>query len=310
MSPLALTERERAFDLLGSSVRLLVSEDGVAALPLAEALLRGLQGGLSRFDPESELCRLNRDAREVVPVSRPLALALDAAARAHDISGGLVDVTVLPALEAAGYRGSRVGIEPADLRAALAAAPARRPATPGITRAFEVDLERATVQRPSGLRFDLGGIGKGLAADLAGRQLGPALAWVADCGGDVRIGGRAPEPRQVQVGDPFSTGSCRSFELRAGAVATSGLRTRVWTQGDGYAHHLIDPASGTPAWTGVAQATALAPTAVEAEVLAKTALLLGPEAGARFLQPRGGVLVLDDGAVVTAGSLDAIAGPS
>jgi len=304
MSAAIASERQRAFELFGSRVRLLVSADGAGTMALVEALLRGLHDALTRFDPGSELCRLNDDPREEVPVSTPLALAIDAGAKAFDISGGLVDVTVLPELERAGYARSRVGLEPADLRAALAAAPARRPASARSRRRFEVDVEAAIVRRPAGLRFDLGGVGKGLAADLAGRQLGQAQSWVADCGGDVRIGGRAPRPREVQVGDPFGPGNCFSFPLRSGAVATSGLRTRVWEQDGRYAHHLIDPGTGAPAWTGVAQATALAPTAVEAEALAKTALLLGPAEGAARLRAHGGLLILDDGGIIAAGALD------
>ncbi|MGH2841846.1 MAG: FAD:protein FMN transferase, partial [Solirubrobacteraceae bacterium] len=61
-------------------------------------------------------------------------------------------------------------------------------------------------------------------------------------------------------------------------------------------HHLIDPATGRPAWTGVVQATALAPTALEAEILAKAALLAGPQRGPGLLS-LGGVLVLAGGAV-------------
>ena len=56
-----------------------------------------------------------------------------------------------------------------------------------------------------------------------------------------------------------------------------------------------------PAFTGVVQATAIAPTALLAEVHAKSALLAGPEEAARWL-PFGGVLVLDDGEVETVGA--------
>lgn len=65
------------------------------------------------------------------------------------------------------------------------------------------------------------------------------------------------------------------------AVATSGTGSRLWSTADGgNAHHLLDPATGESAWTGLVSATALAPTAVEAETLAKAALLSGP-GGAR-----------------------------
>jgi thiamine biosynthesis lipoprotein len=99
---------------------------------------------------------------------------------------------------------------------------------------------------------------------------------------------------------PLTGETAHSFSVMAGAVATSGLQTRVWQTDEGFAHHLIDPARGIPAWTGVVQATAQAPTALAAETLAKTALLLGPEGGRAVLGRYGGALILDDGSVVVA----------
>ena len=85
------------------------------------------------------------------------------------------------------------------------------------------------------------------------------------------------------------------FELTTAAAATSGIGRRSWLAPDGRpAHHLLDPATGRPAFTGVVQATALAPTAVEAEWRAKAAVLSGPERAADWLA-HGGVVVLDDG---------------
>jgi FAD:protein FMN transferase len=67
---------------------------------------------------------------------------------------------------------------------------------------------------------------------------------------------------------------------------------RAWrTLDGGTAHHLIDPASGAPAWTGLLAVTALAPTTLEAETLAKTALLSGPAAARRLLADAGGVAI-------------------
>ncbi len=84
------------------------------------------------------------------------------------------------------------------------------------------------------------------------------------------------------------------FRLSTGAVATSGIGRRSWLDPGGRpAHHLLDPATGRPAFTGVVQATALAPTAVEAEWRAKAAVLSGPQTARDWL-PHGGVVVLDD----------------
>jgi thiamine biosynthesis lipoprotein len=70
----------------------------------------------------------------------------------------------------------------------------------------------------------------------------------------------------------------------------------VWQRpGGGHSHHLLDPATGEPAWTGLTAATALASTALEAEALAKAALLSGPEGARRILAAAGGVVIHDSG---------------
>ena len=80
-----------------------------------------------------------------------------------------------------------------------------------------------------------------------------------------------------------------SLTLDGGGVATSGLNIRVWRRADGrFAHHLLDPATGEPAWTGLVGATALAPTAAEAETLAKARVALGPDGAREFLGGTGG----------------------
>jgi FAD:protein FMN transferase len=57
---------------------------------------------------------------------------------------------------------------------------------------------------------------------------------------------------------------------------------------------VLDPATGLPAYTGIVQVSALAPTALEAEALAKAALLSGPRGAAGWLR-HGGLIVFDDG---------------
>jgi FAD:protein FMN transferase len=91
------------------------------------------------------------------------------------------------------------------------------------------------------------------------------------------------------------------LELDDDAVATSGIDKRIWWgPGRRPAHHLLDPATGRPAWTGVLSATAKAPTATLAEALAKAAILAGPNAGRAVLSKHGGLLVTDQGVVLTA----------
>jgi thiamine biosynthesis lipoprotein len=306
-------EHEHSFDLFGSTVRLLIGPPARADLPppeLAaielEAFLRAMHRKLTRFDSDSELCRLNDDPASECTVSPMLALALRAGLWAADQSGGLVDPTLVRELERAGYARSRVGVKGASLSDALKDAPPRSPAQPAPDarwREISVDQTGGTVRRPPGLRFDTGGSGKGLAADLASGRLDGYSTHAVDAGGDLRLGGATPLARSVSVESPLSSENVFEFELTDGAVATSGLATRIWRSGDGYAHHLIDPSTGQPAWTGVIQATALAPTALAAETLAKSALLSGPDRGRALLAEQGGVLVLDNGEVELVGPL-------
>ncbi len=306
-------EHEHSFDLFGTRVRLLVAAlaeaplDGRIAALRVQARLTRLHRALTRFEPASELCRFNARSGATVSVSQTMFAAIAAAVDAARISDGLVDPTVLPQLEQAGYARSRIGLEPAALEAAIAAAPARCSAgahSAGAWRKIELDPAAGTVRVPAGVRLDLGGSAKGIAVDIAARMLAHLPAFAVDAGGDIRLGGTHPAPRAVCIEHPLTGEIAHELVRDSAAIATSGLRTRVWRTAEGYAHHLIDPASGKPAWTGVIQATALAQTALEAETVAKAAVLLGPDHGHALLARHGGALILDDGELVLAGDLD------
>jgi thiamine biosynthesis lipoprotein len=282
----------QTFDCLGSTCGVWVS-GGAAAEAVADARrsLESWHRRFSRFLPTSELSRLNADPREVVPVSTTMARLVRAVLDAAEATGGLVDGTLLGEIKAAGYSGD-LGA-PVPLPLALRLAPPRRPAGANPRAGWrEVSVDGWDVTRPAGVGFDSGGLAKGLFADLLAERLGGYRSFAVDCGGDLRFAG--PE-RVLEVADPFGGPALHAFELAESAVATSGIGRRSWLGPDGRsAHHLLDPASGMPAFTGVVQATALAPTAVEAEWRAKAAVLSGPAHAGGWLV-HGGVVVLDDG---------------
>jgi thiamine biosynthesis lipoprotein len=250
----------------------------------------------TRFDAGSELSRLNADPRAEVPASPAMLRFAELVQRAAEMSGGLVDATLVTEIEAAGYVADLPS--PVPLTQALEAAPAPRPAAPSRAsrwRLLGVDPARAVVIRPPGLRLDSGGLAKGLFCDLLGERLAPHAAFAIDCAGDVLVGGAAGTVRAIQVASPFDESVLYTLETEAMAAATSGIGRRSWVDRDGRAaHHLLDPSSGRPAFTGVVQATAFAPSAALAEVYAKAAILSGPSAAAGWL-PHGGVVVTDDG---------------
>jgi thiamine biosynthesis lipoprotein len=309
-------EYDLRFHSMGSDVRILIGPPlarNLAAPSEAarreETWIEDFAARLSRFRADSELSALNRDPRDRVPCSPLLRAAVRAALWAAWRSSGLVDPTLVTAIERAGYERSLDGCEPAPLTRALETAPPRRSARPDPAERWRqvcVDERRGVVDRPPGLQIDTGGTGKGLCADAVAHRLAPYTRYVVDCGGDLAIGGVGSQldPFEVEIEHPLSGETIRTVLVGTGGVASSGLNVRVWQDEHGrFAHHLLDPSTGRPAWTGVVGATALAPSALEAETLAKTALLLGPAGAAAVLQEHGGLVVRDDGEVEEHGPL-------
>jgi thiamine biosynthesis lipoprotein len=303
---------DHRFASMGSTARVTLESEARDEATLdrqadaVRAVLEDVEAALSRFRPDSELNELNRDLRAAVPASpllRHFALEVQSAGAR---SRGLVDATLLQPLERQGYTISRAGVAPAALDDALAAAPPRRPARPHPSPAHAgvgVDASGRIV-RPPGVRLDSGGLGKGLAADLAARTVPPDIRYAISCGGDLAVGGHPGPPWEIAVDGAHTGAVVHRLRVRPGGVATSGISTRLWRREDGsYAHHLLDPSTGEPAWTGLVAVTTIGRSAVEAEVLAKTAFLSGPEGARRLLRRRGGVLQHDDGRV------EVVAGP-
>lgn len=284
------------FPALGGKV-LIQAEGPGSDLAVEEGrdLVLDLHRRLTRFEESSELCRLNANPDPAVAVGPLLLRFAEEVRLAGELSGGLVDATLLDQVEAAGYTES---IDP-DLPPGPGSV---APTVAGPTRKWgwsdvKVDRDASTVIRPPGLRLDSGGIGKGLAADIVAERLREFDSWAIVCAGDLRFGGTSAAERRIDVTSPFpDTGVIADYSAPSGAIATSGTTRRSWEVESGRSHHLIDPRTGLPARTGLVQVTAVAPTAVEAEVRAKAALLSGPEAASEWLVD-GGMFVTDTGEI-------------
>jgi len=290
--------RSRSAALMGGHVGVHLrpavgSPAGVAAADAdAEAVLRRISAWadrLTRFITTSQLSRLNDDPRDEVPVGPALAAIMDWGRYAEGLTDGIVDIGLLDA---------RLAAEDASLRGASPA-----------SRSWSLDRRArgAIVRRPVGLRFDLDGIGKGWLADRALDRLDRHPGAVVDADGDVAISLGPGVEWSFGVADPRLDGhdlatlrlTPRGGAGRAGGrfgLATSGTSVHRWARDGGTTHHLIDPRTGRSAVTDVIQATVLARTAREAEVLAKAAVIAGSAAGYDLLDRIGvdGALLLTD----------------
>ena len=309
-----MQEQLRRFRALGSEclVRVVVADDdpsGPALLDGAVALLDDIESRWSRFRPESELSALNAHAGSPVFTSADTATVVAMAIEAWRVTGGLFDPTVHDALVASGYDRTFDDIGEAD--PSPTSAPDQPAMVPGPAD-IEVDERIGLVVLPPGCHLDLGGIGKGRAADLVIDQLmasGAAGACV-DLGGDVRVAGLTVgggDDWVIAVDDPFEPGrDLALLRLAGGAVTTSSSMKRRWSTGSGAAHHLIDPGTGRPAESGLAAVTVVAGAAAWGEVHAKAALIAGAQRGRTLIEDAGmcALLVADDRTVVTAGPME------
>jgi len=150
--------------------------------------------------------------------------------------------------------------------------------------AMDEDERTITLRRP--LTLDLGAVAKGLAADLAARELERFRDFAIDAGGDLYLGGKNAAGNAWRVGIRHPRNDqefIESIEVSNQAVCTSGDYERLNSDA---AHHIIDPRTGTPV-AGVASVTVVAPRAMVADALATAAFVMGPAEGIDFLTRMG-----------------------
>jgi thiamine biosynthesis lipoprotein len=275
---------------MGTEVELLVDADSAdAELDAAESEFHRLEALLSRFLEGSELSRLNREGS--IEAGPDLTRVLELALAARERTGGRFDPTVHDAVVAAGY----------DRSFELVAADSPVPAT-SAPALGDVAIDGFRITLAHGVHVDLGGIGKGYAADRAAEVLAPAGDCLVNAGGDIATRGgswpvgveTAAAPLTLELGD-------------GSALATSGRDRRRWRRDGRELHHLIDPHTGAPGRSDLLRVTAIAPDAATAEVAAKSLFLAGAELALVEAERDGipSVLVTAGGQTILAGGLSA-----
>lgn len=278
------------------------TEDATEILALVPTWFEEWEAALSRFRDDSELNALNRADGKPFQVSETLWQVLVASLQAAQESAGLVVPTLLDAVQVAGYDRSFDTLAKSIERTTRAAEIID-------WHSIELDEKNRTVRLPGGMHLDFGGIAKGWAADQAAERLAATAPALVDAGGDIAISTRNNnEEWPIGITDPFRPESDLELLLvNRGGVATSGRDYRRWQRNGKWQHHIINPRTGEPADTDVLSATVIAPTTQQAEVAAKTALILGSHAGLEWIEAHetlAGLIVLEDGTIVRSSAMN------
>jgi thiamine biosynthesis lipoprotein len=251
---------------------------------------------LSRFRSDSELCQLNIHAGSETSVSQTLWDVYQESLEAERLTNGLVTPLIYDALVHAGYDRSFDTLFDSKSRFL----PDLETAQASLNEII-ADENTRSITLPRGARLDFGGIAKGWAAHQAAQRLGKSGPALVDAGGDIEVTGPLlnGEPWAIGVENPFERESnLEVIYLDRGGVATSGKDYHRWMRNGVLQHHIIDPRTGLPAETDVLTATVIASTAMEAEAMAKFALISGSQSGMERLNgddQLAGLIVLENG---------------
>ena len=237
----------------------------------------------SRFRKDSELSLINNQVGQEQPVSDLLLDILQAALLFYNETDGLFNPGILDALENQGYLES--------IEKVIEGTSVKRESKKTNFVPYILNAEKRTVTLHT--RIDLGGIAKSWAVDKAAEMLDPFGYGYVNAGGDIRIFGKLPRPLRIGVEDPFNPiNNLTVIEVESGGVATSSTIKRRWEANGNWHHHLIDPQTGESSNGDIVSSTLTAASCVEADVWAKSILLLGEEQGVQMVKQRKSKAVL------------------
>jgi thiamine biosynthesis lipoprotein len=252
-----------------------------AAATAGFAEIHRLEELLSTWIPTSELSRVNALAGVMpVPVSHDTMTVVQGAIQVAELTDGGFNIAIGPAVDVWNViEGRRVptGSELDALRHMVD------------LHAIHVDAQTQTIfLEKAGMRIDVGGIGKGYAADqaVAVMKKAGALAGIVALSGDIQTFGRLPGGRKFPVGiqHPRKEGEVLAFiDLEDEAISTAGDYERFFEREGVRYHHILNPRTLQPA-RGCQSVTVIAREGIWADGLDTGIFVMGAELGMQLVE--------------------------
>ncbi len=298
----AMTERSIWAMDTQMDLRLYGDADGTVMAELV-ALLNELDHSFSATSADSALTALNETGR--TDQSRIVALT-EAALGISELTGGALDITLLPVSRAWGFGGDSYRVVPAEELEALRE-------QVGMDR---IAVSGGTISLSGGAKLDFGALAKGYAADLCRARMEAAgISGILSLGGNIQTVGTKPDGSDWIVGvqDPDDPGRYNLTLRLSGskAVVTSGDYQRCFMQ-DGLRYcHILDPETLSPVRGSLRSVTVVTDQGLKADGLSTALFVLGREAGTALWRELGDFEVIwmeDDGTIWLTPGLKDLAG--
>ena len=253
----------------------------------------------------SDIARLNGGAGEAIALSPKTMRLLRMSEEVREETKGALDVTLAPLLQLWGFTG---GVHRVPTAEEIEAARA-------LTGAGKLKLDEAagTARLEKGSSVELGAVAKGYAGELVAAELKSrgVRSALLDLGGNIEVIGvrEGGAPWRIGLRNPFGGALLGTVAVADAAVVTSAIDQRFFTDEAGNRYwHILDPATGKPAASGLASATVVASSGGRADALSTALFVMGAERAVAFWRERQDfemVLVGMDGHVwITEGLLD------
>ena len=280
-------------------------EGAPEAVREAKERLQALDALWSSTREGSDIARLNSGAGESVALAPETMRLLRMSEEVREETKGALDVTLAPLLQLWGFTG---GVHRVPTAEEIEAARA-------LTGAGKLKLDEAagTARLEKGSSVELGAVAKGYAGELVAAELKSrgVRSAILDLGGNIEVIGarEGGAPWRIGLRNPFGGALLGTVAVTDAAVVTSAIDQRFFTDEEGNRYwHILDPATGKPAASGLASATVVAKSGGRADALSTALFIMGAERAAAFWRERQDfemVLVGMDGHVwITEGLLD------
>lgn len=269
--------------MMGTFVEVVSSDKRAAHIAFGE--IKRIEGLLSKYNPESEIAKLNKSGK--LKVSADTFYIIKKAKEFWQLSGGAFDISVAPLADLWGFSDKKFVLpKREEIKKILSLV--------GSDKIILTDKDNVVEFKLPGMKIDLGAIAKGYAVDCAVNKL--KEAGIKNClinaGGQIYcLGSRFGRAWTIAIRDPHKAGIIDYLELKDKAVATSGDYEQYFTRDNKRYSHIFDPQSGYPADSGVVSVTVVSQEGLAADALSTSIFVLGKAKGMELARKFPGVEV-------------------
>ena len=255
-----------------------------AGLDSAQGEIERLEGLLSVTKETSEVARLNESGGAWQDVSPETGELLDFSLDLGRKTGGALNIALYPIVKEWGFTTGEYQVPQPERLAALLAYTDES--------LVQYDPAAGRVLVPAGMEIDLGAVAKGYAGDRAAQAMRDqgVTSAILSLGGNIVAVGAKPDGSDwtVAVQDPEDSAKvvC-ALQVKDQSVVTSGGYERYFAADGKTYWHIIDPATGYPADSGVISATVVGADGALCDGLSTAFFVMGAEKAAEYWQESG-----------------------